>query len=348
MWIGTFNWKGSVMPMQSSLTEELRESVLNWRTAPMVFKVDREEINRFAEVLGDANPLWTDEAYALKSKHQGLVAMPTYLSCLNPFHHGLARPAAYTDFPIRASAGDEAEFYSPIRPGDMITVTERFIDVYEKSGKRGSLLFFIDERTYTNQKGELVGKTHWTAAGWNRPADAKEKTPNLLLEPPPRFHEYVRNRPSDFKIETTFPSNKPIFFEDVQVGMEIPPLVRSLSHDLFVRYAACSNDFSRHHVDYIYAAATGWKDCIIHGALGACFLSKLMTDWIGEEGILRKWKGVYRSPGYPGDTWTLKGKVLKKYEYNGENRVDCDIWIENQAGAIVTPGSATVALPSRG
>jgi acyl dehydratase len=339
--------KGTDMSTQSMISTELRESVLSWANEPMVCKVDKEAIRKFATVLGDGNPLWTNEAYALKSRHGGLVAMPTYMSCLNPFHHGVAKPAAYANFPVRASAGDEAQFYNPIRPGDVITVTERFIDLYEKSGKKGKILYFVDERTYTNQKGELVGRTHWTGAGWNRPVDAKEKSPTLLLEPPPRFHEYVRQRPLEFEIKATFPSQRQIFFEDVHLGMEIPPLVRNLSHELFVRYAACTNDFSRHHLDYIYAAATGWKDCLIHGAMGACFLSKLMTDWVGDKGILRRWKATYRLPGYPGDTWTLKGKVTKKYEDNGENKVDCDIWIENQDGAIVTPGSATVALPSK-
>ena len=336
------------MSTQSMVTPELKESVLNWRTMPMVFEVDKRAIKRFGEVLGDANPLWVDEERALKSRYAGLVAMPTYLSCLNPFYWGVARPGVWTSLPVKAGAGDEFEVYIPIRPGDVITVDARFINIYEKLGKRGMMLFLVDERTYTNQKGELVARSHWTGVGWNRPSELREISPGVLREPPPRFQEYVRQRPQELEVNATFPSTKQIFFEDVDLGMEIPSLVRNLSHDLFVRYAACTNDFSRQHLDYLYAVAVGWKDCIIHGAMSACFLSKLMTDWMGEEGILHRWKATYRTPGYPGETWTCKGKVTEKYKRDGKNWVDCELWIENQEGAIVTPGSATVALPSRG
>jgi len=79
--------------------------------------------------------------------------------------------------------------------------------------------------------------------------------------------------------------------------------------------------------------------------LGGCFLSKLMTDWIGEKGKLCRWQARYRAPGYPGETWTCKGKVVRKYKNSGGNFIDCNIWIENQDNVIVTPGSATVTLP---
>jgi acyl dehydratase len=170
----------------------------------------------------------------------------------------------------------------------------------------------------------------------------------VLPQLPPCFPEYVRRPSLDAEIEATFPSAKQVFFEEVKLGMEIPPLVRNLSHDHFVRYAACNNEFARHHVDYVYATAVGWRDCLAQGLLGTGYLCKLMTDWIGEEGILRRLKATYRAPGYPGETWACKGKVTNKYKSNGENWIDCEIWIENQKGEFVTPGSATVALPFRG
>jgi acyl dehydratase len=337
------------------ITLELRDAVLGWRTEPMVFEVEKGAIKRYAEVLGDANPLWTDEIKTRKSSHAELAAMPIFLAYFNPFHWGAALPYWGTQLGLRvsASAGDEFEFYHPVRTGDVITVTERFMDIYERQGRKGMLMFTVDERTYTNQRTELVGRSHWTRSHWagvdRTSSPATNGTGSTVLpEPPPRFHEYVRQRPPEFEIAATFPSGKQVCFEDVEPGMDIPPLVRNLSHELFVRYAACNNEFSRHHVDYLYAAAVGWRDCISMGLMGTCYLSKLMTDWIGEEGLLRRLKATYRAPGYPGDTWTCKGKVTNKYEHDGENWVDCELWVENQDGAIVTPGSATVALPSRG
>ena len=54
-----------------------------------------------------------------------------------------------------------------------------------------------------------------------------------------------------------------------------------------------------------------------------------------------------RSWAIPGTPVTAKGVVTKKYQDKSENLVDCDIWLENEKGEKTTPGSATVALPSR-
>jgi hypothetical protein len=37
--------------------------------------------------------------------------------------------------------------------------------------------------------------------------------------------------------------------------------------------------------------------------------------------------------------------VTNKYVKDGEHLVDCEIRVENQAGLVISPGSATVALP---
>ena len=49
----------------------------------------------------------------------------------------------------------------------------------------------------------------------------------------------------------------------------------------------------------------------------------------------------------PGTPVTIKGVVTKKYQESGDNLVDCEIWLQNEKGEKTTPGSATVALPSR-
>ena len=50
----------------------------------------------------------------------------------------------------------------------------------------------------------------------------------------------------------------------------------------------------------------------------------------------------------PGDALTCKGTVTKKYVEGDEHLVACDIWLENSKGEKTTPGTAVVALPSRG
>jgi hypothetical protein len=44
---------------------------------------------------------------------------------------------------------------------------------------------------------------------------------------------------------------------------------------------------------------------------------------------------------------TVRGTVAKKYQQDGENVVELDVWTENAEGKKTTPGTAVVALPSR-
>ena len=143
---------------------------------------------------------------------------------------------------------------------------------------------------------------------------------------------------------------KQVYIEDVTVGMELPPLKKNVTTQQLVKYAGASGDFNPIHYDKDIALARSGLpgSVIIHGALKNAFLGQLMTDWIGIDGSLKKLSCQYRGMDVPGDSVTGKGKVIKKYEDNGEHLVDCDIWLENGKGEKTTPGTATVALPSRG
>ena len=136
-------------------------------------------------------------------------------------------------------------------------------------------------------------------------------------------------------------------WEDVEEGTEVSPLEKHPTTQQLVMYAGASGDFYQIHYDNDFAKNNGLPGVIIHGALKNAFLGQLMTDWIGEGGTLRKLSCQYRGMDVPGDTLTCKGTVTRKYQEGGQNLVDCDIWLENEKGEKTTPGSATVALPTR-
>jgi acyl dehydratase len=138
-----------------------------------------------------------------------------------------------------------------------------------------------------------------------------------------------------------------LYWEDVDEGAEVSPLVKHPTTQQLVMYAGASGDFYQIHYDDDFARNNGLSGVIIHGALKNAFLGQLMTDWIGERGTLRKLTCQYRSMDVPGDTLTCKGTVSRKYQADGRNLVDCDIWLENGKGEKTTPGTATVQLPSR-
>lgn len=138
-----------------------------------------------------------------------------------------------------------------------------------------------------------------------------------------------------------------IFFEDVSEGMELPVEVRNPTPRQLVQYAGASGDFYEIHYDRNFAQSTGLKDIIIHGALKNAMLGAYVTGWAGPQGSLCRLTVQYRGMDYPDEPITAKGHVTRVYQEGQRNLVDCTVWLENPEGQQTTPGTATVALPSR-
>ncbi len=138
-----------------------------------------------------------------------------------------------------------------------------------------------------------------------------------------------------------------LYFEDVSAGDEIPVLKKNASTQQLVMYAGASDDYYQIHYDKDLAASAGHKSVIIHGALKSAWLAQLVTDWAGPASQLTELSVAYRAIDYPYDDLTIRGRVTGKRTEQGQNLVDCDIWLENGEGETTTPGSATVSLPSR-
>jgi len=138
---------------------------------------------------------------------------------------------------------------------------------------------------------------------------------------------------------------KKLRFEDVKEGDEIPVFeVKNLTRTDIVKYAGASGDFNPIHHDQTFAEAAKYPTVFSHGMLTAGFLSKCVTDFAGRP-ALRKFKVRFTSQVWPGDTITYGGKVTKKYEANGEKRIDGEIFAKNQKGETVIQGAFVAALP---
>ena len=64
-------------------------------------------------------------------------------------------------------AGKDVEFVAPIRPGDKITLSSHVKEIYEKTGRSGSMVFVVVRSTVRNQNGEVVA--HIDHRFMNRP-----------------------------------------------------------------------------------------------------------------------------------------------------------------------------------
>ncbi len=139
-----------------------------------------------------------------------------------------------------------------------------------------------------------------------------------------------------------------VYFEDVEEGGSIPELAKNCSTQQLVIWAGASGDFYQIHYDHHFAENTGLDNIIVHGALKNAFLGQLLHDFVAPGGTVKEFGCQYRGMDFPNQDITCKGVVTKTYVEGDQHLVELDIWTENPDGRKTTPGTATVALPSRG
>jgi acyl dehydratase len=129
------------------VTDEVRKQI-GLQSEAHVVEVERGAIRRFAEAIGDSNPLFHDEAAARKTRFGGIITPPTFCRSL-----GAAIPEIKINMPqFRGlDGGSEWEYFEPIRPGDRIRVLTKIADIRESAGRLGAMVFITVETSYTNQ-----------------------------------------------------------------------------------------------------------------------------------------------------------------------------------------------------
>ena len=140
-----------------------------------------------------------------------------------------------------------------------------------------------------------------------------------------------------------------LFFEDVQVGMQIPSISKGpMSTMHIMRWSAAIENWHRIHYDQSFATGHDQLPSIlINGSWKQHVLVQHLKDWVGAGGWVWRTKFNFRDKDLPGDTIRAVGTVATCYEKNGLGFVECEIKLENQRGVQSTTGEAIVVLPLR-
>lgn len=144
------------MTEKSLITEEMRAAIGQPLNSGKPFDVEKGAIRNMAEAMNYLNPLYLDEAYAKSKGHSSVLApplFPTYDLQLAAFMDVLKIEFAIT---AAVHGSDDWEFISDIHAGDRITPKGKLLNLVEKSGTRGKMLFITSEVVYTNQLNEVV------------------------------------------------------------------------------------------------------------------------------------------------------------------------------------------------
>ena len=169
--------------MDTLLDDELK--ALIGQNGPLVIGADavsKQMIRHWCEAVEDANPLYTDEAYAGKSRYGRVISPPAMVQTwsygpvwpdgqemryrypeklpkkeqIDPVEEAFNK-LGEAGFLAAVDIDSTLEFFRPLFPGDRVAVNSRLVNVTGKKKTRlGTGYFMTFVFSYSNQKGEPV------------------------------------------------------------------------------------------------------------------------------------------------------------------------------------------------
>ncbi|RJP70047.1 MAG: MaoC family dehydratase [Candidatus Abyssobacteria bacterium SURF_17] len=131
------------------------KSVIGKTTPTCKMDVEKGHIRRFAQAIGDDNPLYYDEEYAKKSRYGGIIAPPTFPTVFG-FEGERVLSGLDINYARLLHGEQEYEYLKPIMAGDTIRFSTKITDVDVKEGKGGAMDIIKTEMAGYNQHDEKV------------------------------------------------------------------------------------------------------------------------------------------------------------------------------------------------
>ncbi|MBI2908680.1 MAG: MaoC family dehydratase N-terminal domain-containing protein [Chloroflexi bacterium] len=336
----------------------------------------KDQIRHFCRGIGDTNPLYLDEEYAKRTRYGGIIAPPGFLYSFFwgawDTRRGSGLPGVHG-----LHSGDDWEWYRPLKLNDRITGKRHLADMVEKFGEFAGRCFIqIRQVNFWNQDGELLGKQRLSSFRVER-HEGKSRGKYAGIKKACYTPEELKAIEADYDREEIRGAN-PRYWEDVKVGDEMTPVVKGpltevdgmawvmgagSPHIRAFKYlleyrrrtpAVCVLNpetgvpeiVERVHWDNYLATEIGMPAAYDYGSQRGGWASHLLTNWVSDEGWVKKMDVQYRGMNFMGDTTWVRGKITRKYVENGERLVECEITATNQRGTVIMPGHATMVLPS--
>ncbi|MEY4371702.1 MAG: hypothetical protein RL219_471 [Actinomycetota bacterium] len=341
-------------------------------------EVTRSSILKFAAGIGDTNPLWLDDDHARSSGYGAPVAPCSWIiCCFSGLQFGWPGLGSF-------HSQSDIRFLRPILRGDELTPTctyEGFTGPRASSFARQTVTDHFLNR-YRNQRDELVAEIRWDVINFERQTARKSGgSGGGITLPHPWSPDELAQVEAQVLAERPRGAD-PRWWDDVQVGDELDVLTKGpigMTDEIafvssggapiprLAAHRASLEQYSKHpawafrdpttsalepiyavHYNQHAARAMGVAMQYDVGFQRQCWHVHLLTDWIGDDGWVKRASAQYRSFVYLSDVVRLGGHVTAKYiDDEGEAVVDIATTAMNQRGQDVMPGTATVALPKR-
>ena len=138
---------------------------------PHVREVEKGAIRRYAEAVGNDNPLYYDDEYARKTRYGSIIAPPGFFGWPKKLVVTAEGLIGFMEALINAGfyrildGGISYEFFLPVCAGDTLIAWPQVKDVTAKEGKSGKMIISQFETTFINQNGDIVAKATQTLIG---------------------------------------------------------------------------------------------------------------------------------------------------------------------------------------
>ncbi|HBO94897.1 MAG: acyl dehydratase [Pseudomonadales bacterium] len=344
---------------------------------PWNYEATRDAIRHYAHGIGDDNPLWCDPEYAAQTKYGSIVALPSFLfttsRLISGYCGGLSGVHAMW-------AGADWTWHKPVLRNDIITTEAYLKDLVEHqtkfAGRAFQQIYHVD---FFNQHGDKVAE----ADSWVFRTDRDEarERGTKYTEVKGKVEPYTEEQLAEFSAlyeKEEIRGATPRYWEDVKEGEELPTMMKGpMTVTGFICYAqgwgglyiranklawkmqqahpglGIKNRFNvpdcpeRVHWDEDFALEVGAPGAYDYGPERCSWLTHQLTNWMGDDGFLRKAKSQIRRHNPDGDAIFINATVVRKFVEDGKHLVEIQQKAETHRGELSASGVAIVELPSR-
>jgi MaoC dehydratase-like protein len=331
------------------------------RPEPYVEVATRDAVRHWAHGIGDRNPYWLECG----------VAPPTILFAMDRIVSGYVGglPGVHAMY-----GGTDFRWDRRIRVDDQVIGTSILQDLVDRPSRFARrAVQQIYRTTFRNGRDEMV----CVADSWcfrTERDTAREMAKYGRVEAARYTEDEIEAIARAYKTEEIRGAT-PRFVEDVTVGDPLPQVVKGpltvtsviafvqgwgslyvrahgFAFDLFERHPALGipNAFGapeppeRVHWDDAFARAVGVPAAYDYGPERVAWLGHLVTNWMGDDGFLRRLNVQVQRHNLIGDTTWCRGQVTTKRE---GGVVVLALRAENQRGETTATGTAEVVLPRK-
>lgn len=341
----------------------------------------RDTIRHYAWGIGDDNPLWCDPAYAAGTRWGGIIAPPTFFFGVFDAVVAPGLPDIQWYY-----SGIDAEFFRPMRRNDEFQVQADYVDVRQLTGRQVQrLLVQTGKVEYRNQANEL--QTRVMSHCFRVPRVGAEGGLSYQPREEHSYSQQELDQIGERMLGEFRRGAQTLHWDDVEVGSELPGTVRGpisrLDMTCYYAGAVGTSGYKSTRLKWLYAhwartqperipnnydpsyyaaavsPSIGHQDAAVatselgmpgpydNGPQRIGMMSTAITNWMGDDGFLRRYSVRLKLPVIFGDTTFTGGRVTGRRIEQGVGLIDLEVWARNQLGQITAAGTATVELPRR-